>query len=485
MRRIAMVIGAGVAALALFVGGLVGNTLRKGSVQVQVEPRPVTHGELAGPVLAEKLAALVRIQTVSEGQGRIDGDALAALHARIEQDFPRVHTALSRRSLGNTLIYTWRGSDPSLPAGVLLAHQDVVPVTEPSAWTHPPFAGVVADGFVWGRGTIDDKQNIVAQLAAIEALLDQGFQPRRTVHLVFGHDEEMGGGGAKRAAEVLGKEPLDFVLDEGGMVSLGVLDGLQPPAALIGISEKGYASLELRVLGDGGHSSMPPPHTAVGKLSQAIVALEAHPLPPRLDGPTGRMFDTLGPEMDWPLRLVMANRWLLGGVVASQMAKTPSANATLRTTQAVTMVKGSNKDNILPQSATAVVNYRIVPGDTTDSIIEHVQSVVGPDVGVKVLDGTIASDPSPVSRTDGPAWEALNTAVRQTWPDAVVSPFLFIGATDARSFAPYCERVWRFSPMALDGMDLKRIHGADERISIDNLERAAAFYVRFLETAAG
>ncbi len=215
------------------------------------------------------------------------------------------------------------------------------------------------------------------------------------------------------------------------------------------------------------------------------MAIEANPLPPRFDGPTGRMFDTLGPEMDWPLRLVMANRWLLGGVVASEMSKKPSANATLRTTQAVTMVKGSAKDNVLPQSASAVINVRIVPGDAIESVMAHVRGVVGADVEVAVLPGTIASDPSPVSRADGPAWDALNTAVRQTWPEAVVSPFLFIGASDSRFFAPYCERVWRFAPMALDGLDLKRLHGSDERISIDNLERAAAFYARFIEAAAG
>ncbi len=478
MRNLVKVVGVLVGAVVLLLALLVGNTLRKGSLQVQVEPRPVAG--IDGGTLARRLSTLVQVPTVSEGKGRIDPDALAELRARIEAEFPVAHGVLERQQLGQTLIYTWPGSDPSLPAGVLLAHQDVVPVGEPTAWTHPPFAGVVADGFVWGRGTLDDKQNIVTQLSAVEALIGEGFRPRRTLHLVFGHDEEIGGAGAAAAAELLGRKPLEFVLDEGGMVSVGVLDDLQAPAALIGISEKGYASVEILARGDGGHSSMPPPHTAVGRLAEAIVALEANPLPPHLDGPTGRMFDTLGPEMDWPLTMVMANRWLLGGV-ASQMSKKPSANATLRTTQAVTMAKGSAKDNILPESASAVVNFRIVPGDTTASVLEHVRSVVGPDFEVRVLEGTIASDPSPVSRTDGEAWEALNTAIRQTWPEAVVSPFLFIGATDSRNFAPHCERVWRFSPMALDGVDLKRLHGSDERISIDNLERGVGFYVRFIE----
>jgi carboxypeptidase PM20D1 len=188
--------------------------------------------------------------------------------------------------------------------------------------------------------------------------------------------------------------------------------------------------------------------------------------------------------MDFGLRVVMSNRWLLGGVVAAQMGKKPSSNATLRTTQAVTMAEGSKKDNVLPQVARAVVNFRIVPGDTVASVTEHVQQVVGPGVSVSVLSGVIHSEPSPVSKTDGPAWEALNTAIRQTWPEAVVSPFLFIGATDSRFMTGNSERVWRFSPMALTSEDLKRLHGKDERISLENLENAAAFYVRFIDSVS-
>jgi carboxypeptidase PM20D1 len=291
VRTALKVLGSVLLVIAVLVAVLVGNALRQGSVQVQAPPRPVTGQGLDGPTLARKLSSLVQLQTVSEGQGRIDPQALEDLRLQLAVDFPKAHEALEQRTLGSTLVFTWRGTDPSLPAGALLAHQDVVPVADPSSWTHPPFAGVIADGFVWGRGSLDDKQSIVAQLAAVEALLAEGFRPRRTLYFAMGHDEEMGGSGARAFASSLAGEQLDFVLDEGGMVSVGVLDGLSAPAALIGVSEKGYVSLELSVTADGGHSSMPPPHTAVGTLAQAIVALEANPLPPHLDGPTGRMFD--------------------------------------------------------------------------------------------------------------------------------------------------------------------------------------------------
>jgi carboxypeptidase PM20D1 len=478
------VLGVVVGAVVLLGLILVGNTLRKGSRQVAVEPLPV---QVDVAVAVATLSSAIQLRTVADGQRPVDPAALAALRDLLQERFPRAHAALERREMpGGTLWFTWRGRDPAAAPGLLLAHQDVVPVGDASRWAHPPFSGAQVDGFIWGRGAMDDKQNIVAQLTAVEILLAQGFQPRQTLHLVFGHDEETGGSGARSVAAAMRADgvTLDFVLDEGGLVSDGVLDGLPKPAALVGVSEKGYASLRLRVRAEGGHSSMPPPHSAVGRLAQAIVAIEERPLPARLDGPTWLMFDTIGPEMVFGQRLVMANRWLLEPVLVSILSGKPSANATLRTTQAVTMASGSSKDNVLPEVADAVVNFRLVPGDTTESVIAHVRAIVGDDVEVSVLEGTIASDPSPVARADGPAWDALQASIRQTWPDAAVSPFLFIGATDARFFTERSERVWRFAPMKLNSDDLKRLHGSDERLSVENLEFAIGFYVRFMSQVA-
>ena len=484
MRKLLVGVGGLVGLVALLGVVLVGNTLRKGSRQLAAPPLEVA---VDTDLAVQTLADAVRLPTVSHTGGNIDEGAHAALHELLAERFPLAHERLALRRLGATLLFEWSGSDPSLEPGLLMAHQDVVPVEDPSTWSRSPFSGAIDDGFVWGRGTLDDKQNIVGQLAAVEHLLAQGFAPRRTVYFAFGHDEEVGGSGAQAvAAHLKGKGVrLAFVLDEGGVVADGIMKGLDAPAAMIGISEKGYLSVQVTARGDGGHSSMPPPRSALGLLSEALVAIEANPLPPRLEGPTGTMLDHVGPELGFGMRLVMANRWLLGPVVEATMSGKPSTNATLRTTTAVTMAQASPQDNVLPQEAVGVVNFRIAPGDTTASVLAHVQSVVPPGVEVARYEGSIASDPSPISRTDGEAWEALARSIRQSFPGAVVAPYLTSGATDARHLTGLSERVWRFSPMQLDSADLKRIHGIDERLSVDNVERMVGFYVRFLTQAAG
>ena len=482
MKKLALTLGLPAALLGGLLAVLLGNMARKGSVQVT--PPPLRAEVDRGPAV-QALAAAVRIRTVSHSDGTVDHEAHAALHQLLVERFPRVHEQLERKVLGDTLLYRWPGADADLAPGLLLAHQDVVPVEDPTVWTHPPFSGAIADGYVWGRGTLDDKHNIIGQLAAAEHLLAAGWAPQRTLYFGFGHDEEVGGQGAKAiAAELEGRGvELEFVLDEGGAVAVGIMAGLDAPVATVGISEKGYASVELRASSEGGHSSMPPPHSALGHVARALVAVENHPLPVRWDGPTGVMLDTVGPEMDVGLRLVMANRWLLGPIVQAKMEAKRSTNATLRTTTAVTMASGSPQDNVLPQEARGVVNFRIAPGDTTESVLAHVRALVGPDVSAELYGQGIASDPAPISRTDGPAWDALRFAIRQTWPDAVVTPYLTIGATDARHLTGLSERVWRFSPVASTSDDLARIHGIDERISEDAVEDLVAFYVRFLRQA--
>lgn len=485
MSRVVRALGGLAAIGGLFVVALLGNTLRKGSVQRP--PPPARAVVVDVDAVASTLGEAVRLRTISHTGGHVDAEAHDALRALLEARFPRSHEALTRVELGPTLLYRWEGSDSSLAPGLLMAHQDVVPVEDPSVWSKPPFSGAIADGHVWGRGTLDDKQNIVGQLAAVELLLAEGFRPRRTMYFAFGHDEEVGGSGAEAVDDHLARQgiALAFVLDEGGVVTEGVMNGLDVPAAMVGIAEKGYASVEVTAHHTGGHSSMPPPHSAVGTLAKALVAIEDHPLPAHLDGPTGTMLDTVGPELAFPLRVVMANRWLFGPVVEATMSGKPSTNATLRTTTAVTMAQGSPQDNVLPQEARGVVNFRIVPGDTTATVLDHVRDVVPEGVDVAIYPGSIASDPAPVSATDGPAWDALSDSIRQTFPGAVVSPYLTVGATDARHLVERSERVWRFSPMQLTADDLPRIHGIDERLSLLNVERMVQFYVRFLENAAG
>jgi carboxypeptidase PM20D1 len=253
--------------------------------------------------------------------------------------------------------------------------------------------------------------------------------------------------------------------------------------ALVGIAEKGYLSVELLVQADGGHSSMPPRHTAVGILAAAIARLEASPFPARLPEPVRRQFDFLGPEQGLARRAVFANLWLFAPLVRSQMDKSPSTAAMLRTTIAPTMLEGSIKENVLPMRARAVVNFRVLPGSTTDEVIARVRSVID-DGRVQVEPtGTSRSEPSPVSDTESAAFSRLHRAIAATFPDAIVAPSLVLGATDTRHFIGVADNQFRFLPARLARDDLKRYHGIDERVAVDNYAEFMRFYMRYLREA--
>jgi carboxypeptidase PM20D1 len=431
---------------------------------------------------AQHLAGALRFETVTDQTGVAShAEAFLALHQYLTQTFPRVHRTLTREVVGEgSLLYTWKGRDPKLKPVVLMSHLDVVPVeagTE-SQWTHPPFGGVIADGYVWGRGAMDDKVGVVAILEAVEALLAEGFEPQRTVCLAFGHDEEAGGGarpnGAEQMARRLQERGLDpeLVLDEGGALVRGMIPGLERPLAAVGIAEKGYLSIEASVTAAGGHSSMPPPPTA---LSRALSWLEDHPMPARLEGATRQMLRAIAPEMSFGRRLVLGNVWLFGPLVERLMLEDPASAATVRTSTAPTVIRGGDKENVLPQHARAVVNFRILPGDSVAGVMDHVRRTVADSrVEVRALDG--AQEPSAVSTTDSPGYRLVERTIRQLQPGAVVAPNLVLGATDARFYSTWSRNVYRFVPLQIQVEDLRRVHGTDERIEVGSYADAVRFY---------
>lgn len=480
MRRLLAVLAAGIAVLAAV---LVVRTLGVRSKQVAVAP--VAPLAIDAAAAAERLAGALRLRTVShQDPADFDGGQFRALHDYLARQFPRVHQTLRREAVNDySLLYTWPGGGDGRPA-LLLAHLDVVPVDPSSeaSWVHPPFAGAIADGYVWGRGAVDDKGSALAILEAIEHLLAAGYQPPRTVMLAFGHDEELlGEQGAQAMAALLkarGVSP-EFVLDEGGSILEGLFPGVASPVASVGMAEKGYVSVELTVDGSGGHSSIPPRRTAVGQLSAAIDRLEEQRMPANIDAAMRRSFEYIGPEMIPPMRLVFANLWLFRPLVEWQMAQAPRTDAILRTTTAPTMFHAGVKENQLPTSARAVVNFRILPGDTIDDVLAHVGRVVAdPQVQVRVLGR--ADDPSPVSDVDAPAFAYLNRTIRSVNPDAVVAPFLVLGATDARFYSGLTPNVYRFLPMRTRPDDVPRFHGLNERIGIDNYVGMIRFYAELL-----
>lgn len=448
--------------------------------------------------LVDRLAAAVAIPTVSQQtRARTDAAPFDRFAEFLEESFPSVHKHLDRLTgddFGNadnrSLLLRWQGSDAAQPAILLMAHYDVVPVPADTLahWTHPPFAGVVDDRYVWGRGTLDVKDAAMAIMEAIDYLLQKGFRPQRTVYVALGHDEEVGGAdGNAQIAQWMRRQGIRllYVLDEGGCIYTD-FPGLDAPVALVGVAEKGWLSVRLTVqLNDGGHASMPPPQTAIGVLARAISRIEQNPLPARLDGGADMMLDYVGPEMPMPRRLAVANRWLFAPLIKRSLTATPSGNAALRTTIAATIIQGGVKENVLPTQAEATLNVRVLPGDHSQRVLAHLKRTVADQrVAIEPLAG--GRQPSRISSTQSPAFHTLHTTIKQIFPDVVVAPFVVIGGTDAAHFddLTLSKDVYRFIPAPMDDADLKRIHGIDERIARKDYLNIVRFYIRLLEASA-
>lgn len=487
-RRTATLAGAGILALfAVVTVRTVTLTSRQPSFTAPTIKELTSDGELR----AQRLGQALRFQTVSRDGEPPQTAEFEKLHAFLRQSFPKVHASLLRETVsGLSLLYKWQGSDPQARPILLLAHQDVVPVdpvTE-SRWHKPPFGGELSDGFVWGRGSLDDKCSMMAIFESVELLLEQGYQPKRTVYLAFGHDEEaVASGGASQIAELLRSRgiKLELTLDEGLTVLQGMMPGVKRPVALVGVSEKGFINVEIEAAGAGGHSSMPPKRTLIGRLGRALSRLEEHQMAAELRSPTSDMFDFLAPEMSWPLRPVLANRWLFGPILRWQLEQANSTRALLQTTQAPTMLLGSPKSNVLPQTARATINFRIRPGDTTEQVVQHVRDAVhDSEITVSAQPGS-GNDPSPVSDVHSALFATFGKTVVSLFPDALVAPGLMIGASDGRHFVPVSDSVYRFVPMVLEPDDLPRLHGTDERIRISDYLRMIRFYAQLVQNLDG
>ena len=450
-----------------------------------VDLAPAVAVDLEGA--AQHLAEAVRIRTVShQDPSGNDWTEWERLRAWLRTTYPSFHSVATLEQVaGHTLLYTWAGSDPSLPPVVLLAHHDVVPVTPgtESAWTHPPFAGVVADGAVWGRGSIDDKSSLVGLFEAADALAASGFRPRRTVIIVSGHDEEAGGSGAAAAAQLLqsrGVQP-EFVLDE-GLAVIADYPLLGRPVALVGIAEKGYGTLEVTAPAKGGHSSAPPPQTGVETLARAVLAITAEPFPMEFDGPAAAMLRALAPEAGTLVRVAVANEWLFEPLLVRRLAATPAGAAMLHTTIAPTMLRGSPKENVLPQDAAAWINYRIAPGTTSTDVIERARRATdGLDVQI---DWTRAPyEAPPVSSATSRGYRII-AALASDDGRTPVAPGLVTATTDSRAFAGTAQDIYRFQPIVASIREFEMIHGTDEHLTLENLQRLTDFYSRLIATAA-
>jgi carboxypeptidase PM20D1 len=480
--------------LFLGVGALLALVLLVAGLRtVQLESRQVAPADSltlpVAPDAPQRLAAALRYETVTKRDpAQLDSAAYEGLWAHLEAAFPAVHSTLDTAHVnGLSRHYTWPGTDPSKAPVVLMAHVDVVPV-EPGTradWTHPPFSGAVADGEVWGRGALDDKAGVVAILEALSTMIRHGRRPERPVHVAFGHDEEVGGtrGARAIAARITADGPAPaVVLDEGGAVTQGALPGLDRPLAVVGIAEKGYLSVELTATGPGGHSSVPPDSTSIERLNAALHRLLDRPLPARLDGVMGRTLTYVAPEMDLPMRLALANRWLTGPVVEWALSREPATEAAIKTVQVPTRLDAGVKDNVIPSAATATVNYRILPSHSVDGVLAHIRETTA-GLGITVDTGQV-SPPTPVSSVDGPAFRMVQRTLREVTSDrVVVAPYLVPGATDSRYYADATPHVYRIRPYTLTPARRGLIHGTNERIPVADYRTLVRFYVQALRNA--
>lgn len=449
-----------------------------------------SQSELSIPLndAVKRLAVALSYPTIShDDPDELDEAAFLGLREHMQSSFPTVHAQGRPRLFnGHSLLFEFRGAEPELKPALFMGHIDVVPVDSATLddWSFPPFGGAVEDNVIWGRGAMDDKVTVFALMEAMESLLASGLKPQRTLYFAFGHDEEIGGpkGAAAIAAYFrdLGVE-FEYVLDEGGVITEGLMSGVDAPVAVIGIAEKGFVNLRLSVRAKGGHSSQPPAHTAAGILSQAIVKLEDSPFSSDL-GYSKMTLDYVGDRMPFTTRLMMSNLWLFEPLVARVMERTSSTAAGIRTTIAATMLEGSSKSNILPTLATAVVNVRIMPGDSVASVYKHFEDAID-DPRVE-LSTFMANEPSAVSPTDSLGYRLIAKHIRAMDSSILVAPYLVAGGTDSKHFYGLSSNIYRFIMVRATAKSLDQIHGINEQLPVADYETAIRFFANLLDATA-
>lgn len=473
MKRVLKWLGLGVVGLLVVI---VFNTIRYTPPAVPTADVPVP--EIDADAVARKLSEAIQFRTISHPFGQPGRpSAYQDFIDWIPEAFPNATATMERTIVGGfTPLYRWKGSDAAQAPILISGHYDVVPIE--GTWSRDPWAGDIAEGYVWGRGALDMKGGVVTLLEAIDQLAATGFQPQRDIYIALTQDEEIGGAGG--AASVIAHFAengiaIDWSLDEGSFVLRDVIGSIEEDIASINVAEKGYMTVQITARGAGGHSSLPQRETAVSKLAEAIVELQADPVPGGLTDVSASFFDSLGPHMGLAERILFANTWLFRPVLEHVLSGTNTTDAMLRTTKAPTMLEGSEAENILPQAASVFVNFRLHPRDDEASVLRHIRHQISQDhIDVDVLSVNAASA---VSAHNNDAFAQLSQATRAVFGDIVVVPGLTIAGTDSGRYSTYAQNSYRFLPFVFTSDDIALLHGKDERISIDNLERAVQFYM--------
>lgn len=437
--------------------------------------------------IIDRLSRVIQFQTISyEDTARIDYEPYEEFIEFLEGNYPNLHEIAERTRIGTySLLFKWEGGNPSLKPAFLLGHYDVVPVAEESEefWEFPAFGGDVADGFVWGRGALDDKSGIMSVVEAAEQLIEQGFQPSRTLYIALHHDEEVGGlRGAKKVSEYFEEEgiELEFLVDEGPPVAIEILENIDVPIALIGVAEKGSVNIELTYQQEGGHSSMPPRITVISTLSRAINRIEKNPMDAHFKGLIVETFKPLIPYMSFRQRLAFNNPWLFKSLIVRSLSRNAATNAALRTTAAKTIFEAGFKENVLPVEGRVVINFRLHPNDSIEDVERYVRGTIrNSDINIRLMER--ARNPSPISDTRALPFRWLKQTIEEQFEDALVAPSLFVAASDSRHFHNLTSNVYRFRPIRATHNDRARVHGINERIGTDNYLEMIEFQKKLIK----
>lgn len=428
------------------------------------------------------LVDMIRCKTVSyRDESLVDRGEFAKFEQLLKERFPLIHESLELKKIGKTgLLYHLKGKSSKKPS-VCMAHYDVVPVSE-ETWTKPAFEGLIEDGCIWGRGTLDTKGTLCGLMEALEMLLAEGYVPENDLYLSFSGEEEIDGESCSEIVAYLQKNGIvpAFVLDEGGAVVENVFPGVKKECAVVGIGEKGGLNIDLTMSSAGGHASTPPPHTVIGRLGRAAERIEKKPFKRQLTRPIAEMFDVLGRESTFFYRMIFANLWCFMPILDMICKKSGGElNAILRTTVALTRMEGSKAYNVLPQTAKIGANIRLLGTDTIQSSVEYLKKVIDDEqIEIKVVNGMEAS---PISDTSCEGWEKLKNVIAMTWPDALVSPYMMLACSDSRNYNEISDKVYRFSAMKLSKEERGMIHGSDERVPVETMLKTVEFYTRMLK----
>lgn len=430
----------------------------------------------------KNLSEAIKFKTITYyDYEKIDWGEFQGLNDYLEESYPLVHKNLNKEIVNDySLIYHWKSESNKDKPILFTSHLDVV-LADEGKWMYPPFSGFVDDDYIWGRGTLDIKVQVISLLEAMEKLLEEGYKPRRDIYLAFGHDEEIGGNdGAKNIANIFEERGIffEYVLDEGGCVTEGAIDGVGKPVALVGTCEKGYLDMRVTAESVGGHASMPSKNNSLNMIGEAIYKIEKNPPRLRITKVVNDMLKHLGPEMKFSNRIIVSNLWLFGPAFKRVFSKTNTGNATLRTTAVPTMAKGSDSPNVLPDVASVTFNCRILPGETVDGVLDYFNNTISnPEIKIEKME---FNEPSKISQVDSDAFKKIEKTIYEVFPESIVSPYLVTGSTDTIKYDHICENAYRFSPFQISVDDLERMHGIDERISIENYEKSIKFFMKFI-----